>query len=670
MSTPRPLPRGPSSPTGAASSGPPSIGFGPVALACAAVIVAATLVTFWPVRSYGFLNWDDGAVMSAPAREPGDRGLAAWAFTTRYLEHYQPLGWLALDGIAGRPASPRRVHTAAVAAHAVNALLLLVLIGTLLPGGRPGDDPDARWWTAAAATVLFAVHPLRVEPVAWASALPYLLSYALVLSAILSFVSWSRHGGALRLTLSVALYAASQLVRVTAPLLPLVLPLLMPLVVSVDLRRLALRWRAAVPFLLVAAPLAALEGTARNVESLAEIGLAPRLAAALSAPARYAWRTLAPVDLSPLDVLPRTAAADWAVTGVLVIATIVALGLSWAASKRVTLAVWGAYLLLLAPVSGLLPSGLQATADRYTYGPAMALSAGLAALLLCAPSGVRRTSFVAVGAVAVLMAQLTQAQAAHWRDSIALWSRALVLNADNDVALYNLALAEIDQGRDDEARAHLERLLALVPDHAPARERLASLVADRESAAGDRAAAAGQLFTAVAAYDRALAAAPGRTATRIKRGMALAQSGEFERAVPDLEAALADGLPEPAVANALAYGWTATGRTGDAIALLRRALAASPADASLAANLARLLVTAEPPSLRAPDEALTLAAGLNDRTGGEDPRVLDTLALALDATGHRAEARAALDVAVDRARAAGDTALAAMLGQRRAALGR
>jgi hypothetical protein len=81
-------------------------------------------------------------------------------------------------------------------------------------------------------------------------------------------------------------------------------------------------------------------------------------------------------------------------------------------------------------------------------------------------------------------------------------------------------------------------------------------------------------------------------------------------------------------------------------------------------------VTVQPPSLRDPDRALRLAARANDATGGRDPRILDTLALALAATGRRQDATEAMDVAITLARESGDTAMAAELSRRRQALQR
>ncbi len=630
-----------------------------------AVVVAASALTFRPVLDHGFLNWDDPQVALHPRLADPPAALAAWAFTTTDMQHYQPLSWLAYGALATADDRAAAVHGASLALHLLNVALLFWLTTRILATG----DDDGNWWIPAATTALFAVHPMRVEPVAWASALPYLLSYAPLLLSAGCWVAWLRGGRSRSLAAAVLLYAVSQLTRVTAPLYPLMLVALAGAVPGTGRRPRGDVLRAATVFALIAVPLAVMEAGARSIETLAEVGFGPRLAWLLTHPAEYLWRAVWPVAASPLDVLPRAPQAQWGVAVVAAIAAVVVVALTaQLASARAAAATWGSYLLLLLPVIGIAPSGLQLTADRYMYGPALVLSAALAVALTRAPGGLRQAALVAAGAAAVVFAQTAHAGTAYWHDSIALWSRAVALDADNDVALYNLAEAQVAAGDLPAAIATYDRLLVLVPDHALGRRRRDGLVADREERAADQAAAAGRLAEAATGYGRVIALDPSRDAVRAKRGMALATRGDLARALPDLEAALAAGNSEPAVASALAFARVSDGRVADAIALLTATAARHPDDPALAGNLARLLLTAEPATLRDPARGLALAARAAQATGMREPRLLDTLALGFVAAGQRADARQAWTRAIALASEQGDVELADALTRRRAAL--
>lgn len=626
-------------------------------------LVAATIITFWPAVTHGFLNWDDpdALVGNSALRQPFG-ALIAWAFSTTHMDHYQPLSWLALAWLGGSPIDPARVHLLAVCLHALTVGLLFVTAGRLAER-HPLDD--AAWLSTAAAVALFAMHPLRVEPVAWASAFPYVLSAAPLVVAVACWTTWTRQGRDGWWWATLGAYAVSQLARVTAPLLPLVLVL----VTRADRRARPLAIgelvRAVAPLAAVSVVLAVVEAWARDAASLTELGLPSRIASALAQPALYLWQTVAPGSLTPLAVLPRDGVADWGAAAVGVIAmAVIVLVTRQIGGTRAAVAIWGSYVALLAPFLGLLSSGVQATADRYTYGAAMVLSTALAVALVHSPHGLRQAAMVVAGAAAVAAAQATQTQLGWWRDSVTLWTRAAALDGDNDVALYNLALAQLEAGEPRRAVETLQRVVALVPDHAPAQRQLVTLVADREQAAGDAAAAAGRFYEAIGAYDRALDADPDRTRTRLNRGMALVRVGEWRRAAAALEAAGAATSADPAVAGALALTWSETGRPADAVSLLRRVRQQRPDDHGVAMNLARLLLTVRPANEGDALEALALAAAVNDATGGAQPQVLATLAEALGRTGRTREAAEAWAAAASFADAAGDATLAADLRQR------
>src|SRR5262249_39515109 len=142
-------------------------------------------------------------------------GIFAWAFTTTLVGHYQPLAWLvwsAVTSMFGLTASA--FHSLSLLGHLANALLVYVVTWRLIdaaPLERESAVAACGRIAALAAAVLFAVHPLRVEPVAWASAFPYVLSLTLLLLALLAYLNYAtlEFPSKPRLALSVAAYLAS-----------------------------------------------------------------------------------------------------------------------------------------------------------------------------------------------------------------------------------------------------------------------------------------------------------------------------------------------------------------------------------------------------------------------------------------------------------------------------
>lgn len=553
-------------------------------------VVLVTAAAFHGVVQHGFLNWDDDAALVRNAALDGP-GVVAWAFTTNHMGHYQPLSWLAwaaLRRALGTGASAH--HLASLAVHLLNAALVFVLGWRI--GSLAGLAAAPRRVAATAAALVFAVHPLRVEPVAWASAFPYPLALAPLLLSVIAYLAAAGSSSPFPFLPSLLLYAVSLLCRSAAPGLPLVL-----LALDSLLGRPAGRgWKRVLleklPYALLAFAATLAEAATRDFAALERVGAAARAAAATTAPFAYLTRTLWPVGLSPLDVQPLHATTSWAaaLAGLASLAAVTALLYRHRARWAVAWTAWVAYLALLGPASGLAPSGLQATADRYMYIPGMPIAlllGGLAARL--SRDERRRGLWLALGAVlAAALAISTWRQAAFWRDSVTLWSRALEVNPRNDVAQYNLALARAAAGEEPAAAAGYRRVLELVPDHAPARHNLDLLEAAQFEREAGAAAAAGGLQEAVMLYGRALERDPRRLHSRRSRGVALAQLGRFEEAIPDLRAALASGSAEPEVAAALAFALEQDGARDEAVRVLREAVARHPGAGRLAQDLARL----------------------------------------------------------------------------------
>jgi Flp pilus assembly protein TadD len=616
----------------------------------AAILAVAAVLAFSRVLQNGFVNWDDPTVL-LENEHLGQPEAGKWAFATRLIGHYQPFSWLAWSALRSQWGLwATAFHGFSLLLHVASGIAVYA-VGLRIADAIGLADTRRRVGALLAAFV-FLLHPAAVEPVAWASALPYPLSLLLVLLSFLAYLNR-------RTALSVGFYAASLLSRATALGYPVVL-----FAVDWYLARSTDRatWRRLliqkVPFVLLAIAAALAEWYARDVTSLAEVSLASRLSFTTTAPFRYAARTMWPLRLSPLYPLPLSTNVELLplALGIGGIAGIAVLAWRLRRSYPAILAGCAAYLALLAPVAGLMPTGVQASADRYMYVPGVviAIAAGLGIARLRLDD--RRRALAAVASVAVLagLAMLTQRQTGYWRDSITLWTRAAELDPRNDVATYNLAVAFGEAGRDQEAMKWYEQTLALVADHDLARRSLTTLQAKGAERDADRLAAAGRVAEASDQYRRVLAMDPRRAHARAALGVLLTKRGEFDAAATELERALDDGAKDVEVPNALAFVLLRRGDEQRAAAVLARGTAEHVDNVNLKHNLARLLATASDPQVRDPGRALQLAEEVCEKTANEDPRALDTLAAAYAANGQFDQARAAAARAEMLARQRGD----------------
>jgi len=635
------------------------------------VMIAAVAWTYLPASGFAFLNWDDQSViLQNPSLD--FPGAATWAFTTTYMEHYQPVSWLAWAALKARfGLDPAAFHTANVLAHIVCALLVWAVSRRVFARSAPdlpGPLPDG---AALAAALLYALHPLRVEPVAWISAMPYTLALAFMLASLLAYgnvvsgFSRTAHASWPWLAASLLLYAASLGARPVALGFPVVL-----LVVDAALCKRGPRASVAKvwPFAVLAIVAAVVESTAR-MPGLNDTPWLFRVQAAATAPFVYLWHTIAPVALTPLDLLPIDPVAR---PGVLV-ATVLALAVisiaawTWRHQWPGLSASWAAYLALLAPAAGLVPSGLQATADRYTYLPGVVLAiaaVGAGARWAAGSQGRARLVTVAFLVVVVASSLASQRALASWSDSVSLWTRVVSIEPAHDVGLYNLGAALAAEGRNEEAAARYRQVLALRPDHADARANLNRLDAARLEREGNNLATAGDLSAATDRYRQAVTLDPERTHSHAGLGMALATLGRIDEALPALREAIRLGTDDPAVPNALGVLLLQAGQLREARSVIETALATHQDDISLAQNLARLLATGRDINPRDAAIALRLAGAVVQATGERDAVAMETLAAALAANGRLAEAVTVNARAAALATAQGDQELAVQITAR------
>lgn len=438
----------------------------------ALAVAALTAAAFSRSLGAEFIGLDDPAHLThnAHLREPAWDSLR-WMFGLGWV-HWYPLTWLSflLDRLLWdlRPAG---VHLTNVALHALNAALAFALLRRLLPDGRRRDA------AAAFGALCFALHPLRVESVAWATERSDVLSAAFILGSVLAWL-YGRAGTSLLLH-GVGLTAKG--VGMTTPLVLLLLDRL-----GLSGRpwpgwRLALTRQA--PFLALSAAAGFLNKTAQDrfgaTWTLEKLGAFDRLMLGLWNYAHGVRKTLWPSDLMGLYPMPRP--FDAFEPRFLLAAALVLLSsaLAWRLRRRAPAiaAAWGAYLLVMAPMAGFLKTGPQLMADRYTYVSALGF-AGLAAAALARELEGRHRRACAAAAVVLLvsLAAATWRRQGDWLNNDRFWSALVAADSRHAMARHFLGLERLRSGRVPEAEALLRECVALDPALAPARNSLGNLL--------------------------------------------------------------------------------------------------------------------------------------------------------------------------------------------------
>ena len=509
------------------------------------VLIVAVFAAFLPALQNGFVLWDDDMNL---VENLDYRGLSTahlrWMFTTFHGGQYQPLTWLSfgLDYVLWEM-NPAGYHLTSLLLHAANAVLAYRLIRVLLRRTLPDREALA---AALAGALFFAIHPLRVESVAWATARRDVLSgffYLVTLLAYVRMVDEKERGGPWWpwLGASLGCFVLSLLAKTWGVTLPLVL-----LAMDVyPLRRFAATSRSSrggvlaekAVFGLIAA--GGIAVTLRmlheftDVKGLAEHGLVARAAQAAYGLWFYVSKTLVPLGLSPLYMIEPTldpTRPRYVVCGLAVLAAggaLIALGRRWPWA----LAAVACYAIIVGPMLGFMQTGPQIAADRYTYLACLPWAFLLAAGLR------RRPLLLPVAAVGlVLLGVLTWRQTRIWKDTQSLWNHALRVDPENYFAHLNLGWERQVHGDFDGAYSHYGEALRINPKFTFAYNNRGSLLQTR-----------GQYEAAMADFAAAIEANPLYESPYLNRGTLRLARGDLDGAIADLSEAIrlvpSDGRP-------------------------------------------------------------------------------------------------------------------------------
>lgn len=527
----------------------------PRAVRCAlpALVVAASALAFLPTLGGEFLNWDDGINF---VTNPGFRGLGPaqlrWMATTTLLGHWVPMTWLSLGiNYALGGLDPWGYHFGNVLLHAAAAVVFYAVARRLLASAWGASAP-ARALDAGAvfAALLFALHPLRVESVAWITERRDLLSGLFFLTAAWAYlraVQVAPDPGSGWRAVSLAAFAAALLSKASTLMLPAALLLLD----VYPLGRRAQGWPAllrekiayfALAVLAAAIALLALR-SGWAMTSYGDVGLLGRAALMTYSFTFYPWKWVWPAGLSPMYELPVTVNPfGWPFLFTLAAFPLITLAL-YAVRRRwpAGLAAWAYSALMVLPVSGAAHAGFQLAADRYSYlsGLGFAVLAGGAIVLVqqAAASGRLRRGLAAVlmaaaAAVVLFLGAETWRQGRVWHDSETLWRWAL--SVDGECALCHNSLgsalalgAPSNPVAVAEAEAHFRRAIALRPERDEPYNNLAGALALQ-----------GRLDESAAAFRAFLERRPNVASAAAALGGIYVKQGRFGDAVPFLRRAL------------------------------------------------------------------------------------------------------------------------------------
>ncbi|MFZ0798330.1 MAG: tetratricopeptide repeat protein [Terriglobales bacterium] len=435
------------------------------------LLVLATIALYNPVTRAPFLNFDD--VVYVTDNPQVRAGLTwhtlVWAFHTSEAANWHPITWLshALDcQIFGL--NPEGPHIINVLLHAANVVLLFLIL----------ESATGLAWRSLGVAVLFALHPINVESVAWIAERKNVLSMFFFLVALAAYGWYTRRPGVGRYLAVTAAYALGLMTKPQVITFPFALLLLdyWPLC-RLERSSFGKLIGEKVPWFALSAASAAI--TLKVQARATQVKLSPwiHLGNAAISYVKYLEKAFWPVNLAPvyphpeLSIsLPTAALCAFLIVALTTLAVIFR-------RNRPFFVGWFWFLGTMVPMIGLVQVGVQAMADRYAYIPLLGIF-----VIVCwgatdliniwhVPTAV---SVVGTAAILVTMGFALHRQVSLWSDNVTLWTHTLAITEGNYIAEDGLATALIAQGRMEEALPHLQRARFLRPDDPMATLNIAS----------------------------------------------------------------------------------------------------------------------------------------------------------------------------------------------------
>lgn len=502
---------------------------------CALSIVLAICLVFAPTAQFEFLNFDDTTYITENAFVTSGLSFTnlTWAFSTPYAGHWHPLTWLShqldceLFGVA-----PGAHHLMSVGIHALNTILVFLFLNTSTKALAP----------SLFAALVFGVHPLRLESVAWVSERKDVLSMffgLLTLNLYLAFVRARSVFIYCCITLAFLLSLLAKPTFVTLPALLVLLDLWPLNRVRLSSRSLEKRQILAaivekIPLALISITLCAIAINSQHLggglQNLSGYAATDRIAGAFVSYLAYFGKLLIPTGMGifyPFQIYA---------PGVGVGAFLGLLALSymflahWRTAPYLACG-WLWFLISALPLIGFVQIGGQAFADRWSYLPTLGPLIGITwwAVDYLSPRIGTRLLRVLATSLVLALGIITHYELPHWRNSETIFTRTLEVSPHNFMAHTNLGSALRDKGDAQRAAYHFEEAVRLNPTYPEALNNLGIVRAEQ-----GRYREAQELFT------KAFTIRPDFDQARYNAGLAYSQMGNNVRASIDWSKVLAN----------------------------------------------------------------------------------------------------------------------------------
>ena len=452
-----------------------------------ALIAAVTVAVYWPVLNNGFIDYDDTdyVTVNMMVRQGLTLKGLIWSFSAFHAGNWHPLTWLShMIDIQLFDLNPMGHHADSLILHVANAVLLCLLLQRLT--GYLGRS--------MVVALLFALHPLHVESVAWIAERKDVLSTLFWLLTMAAYVWYVRKPSLKRYLTVAALFALGLMAKQMLITLPFVLLLMdywplnrltplsseknssLPPGEGCGEGQIGLKTLLAekIPLLCIAAAAALVTILSQDSGGALSHGdtgsILVNVGNGILSYVKYLRNMVWPVDLALFYPLEPGAVTPIKVAGAAVLLAVITGGVIIQRKRRPYLAFgWFWYLITLLPVIGFIRVGSQAMADRYTYIPLIGLfiivAWGGTELAGRWRYGLPFAAGISIATLAILSI-LTVNQISYWRNSYELYAHALAVVEQNWLAHNNMAILMAQHYRYDEAISHFREALRINPNQA------------------------------------------------------------------------------------------------------------------------------------------------------------------------------------------------------------